>query len=945
MIGNKFSLSIATLTLIATTAGCSHQAPKRATLAELDKASRVSATASNKALAGSVDSTDAKAAYYQFLQSAPDSDRARNQAMARLADLELKESLRWSDQDNYQEDRRYRDTLERTIELLESSLNEFPDAEGNDRKWYQLAKSHDELGHHQESLDALQQLVNQHPDSPLYAEAQFRLAESAFSRGDYLAAEIAYTAALHGSRDTSFHERALFKRGWARYKQSLSEPALEDFIAVIHSQAFPSAAQLSETPLSDEDRVIYEEYYRSLALAMIDAPSPTMVSELFRKHGVEDWYAPYRAASALLRGQGRTSDAVAQWQHLLETDPDPWVALRARSKMVALWREGGFSQQAIAATEQLYQSYRQQPSAASHSAAAEQSRTQLRQHWKSAARHHHALYQDSGETHHFEQAQQWYERYLEHFDGYAQQDGIALAYGDLLAEADHVEAAFQQYRRAAFDGSVILDPEAAYAALALLNTLADRSPERWTDDYSRYAEAFARLYPNDERTPTIALSAAQYAYQAEQHETAISLAQYAMTDTDTRAEAYSLVLQSQLNKADYAEAEQTAGQFLALDSLPETTRRQTRQQRALSVYRQAEKAEEEQAWQEAIRHYRRIHEQDPNTDNAPKGLYNALTLAAEQQEWELTIGLIQRFQSVYPEHPLRADAERQLSSAYIASGQTEAAARQYEKLAGSEKDATAQRAAQWKAAQLYLEEEDLEGAINAFRRYAHSYPTPYPQNAEAMHQLIGLYEQTAEPEKRQFWERKLLSRDRQQPESDKSARTRRLAASAALSLGRSHHEQYDETALSLPLENSLAQKTEHMQSAIERYAQAASYGLGDITSEATHRIGRIYETLARALLESDRPTELSGEALIQYDILLEDRAFPFEDKAIEFYERNLKRARAEGFNEWMVQSRERLAVLFPVRYAREPKARFSVSEDQSRRDTASLAAQERETQP
>ncbi len=557
MIGNKFSFSFAAVILLAT--GCSQQAPKRATLAELDQASPVSATTSNTALSGSVDSNDAKAAYYQFLQSAPDSDRARNQALARLADLELRESHRWSDQDNYQEDRRYRETLERTIELLQTALTEFPEAEGNDRKWYQLAKSHDQLGHHEESLHALQQLVNQHPDSPLYPEAQFRLAESAFSRGDYLAAEIAYTAALHSSRDTGFHERALFKRGWARYKQSLIEPALEDFIAVIHAQSFPSAAALSETPLSEEDRVIYEEYYRSLALAMVDAPSPTMVTGLFRKHGIEDWYAPYRAASTLLHAQGRTSDAVAQWQHLLETEPDPWIALRARSEMVELWREGGFQQQAIAATEQLYKGYQQRPGTEHHSAAAEQSRTQLRQHWKDAARYHHARYQDSGETNHFDQAKQWYERYLEHFDGYAQQDGIALAYGDLLAEAEHIEAAFQQYRRAAFDGSVILDPEAAYAALALLNTLTDQAPERWIDDYSRYAEAFARLYPNDERTPAIALNAAQYAYQAERYDTAISLAHYALNDTETQTEAYPLVLQSQLNEADYVSAEQTAG--------------------------------------------------------------------------------------------------------------------------------------------------------------------------------------------------------------------------------------------------------------------------------------------------------------------------------------------------------------------------------------------------
>ena len=58
---------------------------------------------------------------------------------------------------------------------------------------------------------------------------------------------------------------------------------------------------------------------------------------------------------------------------------------------------------------------------------------------------------------------------------------------------------------------------------------------------------------------------------------------------------------------------------------------------------------------------------------------------------------------------------------------------------------------------------------------------------------------------------------------------------------------------------------------------------------------------------------------MQYNILLEDRAFPFEDKAIEFYERNLRRVASVSFNDWLAKSRERLAVLFPVRYDRPAK--------------------------
>ncbi|HEY9049964.1 MAG TPA: hypothetical protein VIQ03_00375, partial [Gammaproteobacteria bacterium] len=57
----------------------------------------------------------------------------------------------------------------------------------------------------------------------------------------------------------------------------------------------------------------------------------------------------------------------------------------------------------------------------------------------------------------------------------------------------------------------------------------------------------------------------------------------------------------------------------------------------------------------------------------------------------------------------------------------------------------------------------------------------------------------------------------------------------------------------------------------------------------------------------------------QYQILLEDQAFPFEEKAIEFYETNLARVKDGTYNEWIGKSHARLKQLFPVRYNREAK--------------------------
>ena len=70
------------------------------------------------------------------------------------------------------------------------------------------------------------------------------------------------------------------------------------------------------------------------------------------------------------------------------------------------------------------------------------------------------------------------------------------------------------------------------------------------------------------------------------------------------------------------------------------------------------------------------------------------------------------------------------------------------------------------------------------------------------------------------------------------------------------------------------------------------------------------------LSESERPGDLDAEALDQYELLLEEQAFPFEEKAIDLYKANTGRAADGVFDEWVRRSFVRLAGLMPARYAK-----------------------------
>ena len=77
-----------------------------------------------------------------------------------------------------------------------------------------------------------------------------------------------------------------------------------------------------------------------------------------------------------------------------------------------------------------------------------------------------------------------------------------------------------------------------------------------------------------------------------------------------------------------------------------------------------------------------------------------------------------------------------------------------------------------------------------------------------------------------------------------------------------------------------------MEEALKAYAVAADYGVADVTTAATYHIAALYQDFGKALMTSQRPKKLSKVELEQYNVMLEEQAFPFEEKATELHEVN-----------------------------------------------------------
>ena len=923
IVSNRYLVFFWTLAVIGILGGCGNVKDNAPTLADIDIEQKN--TQRRQLNRERRSQEEIREAYRQYVENAPSRDTSRQVALTRLAqlELELSTSMTKTERADIQSTPTAERSLKRTIELLETTLRDYPNAKGNDKVLYQLAQAYDRSGQYYDSIDRLERLTSKYPRSLYYPEAQFRLAESAFARGDYITAEDAYTEVILTPGSEKFYEKSLFKRGWSRYKQQLYSEAIDDYVEAINFHQFGDYSSLN-----DADRTQFDEYFRALGLAFsYQSGSERIHSYFVQQPEFKFLYEAYAVVGDIYLSQERFSDAAEIFQEYTRNNRLSRNTPIAEMKIIDAWRAGGFSSKARAAIERYYQSY--QPSAAFWSKVADptvfkQSNDSLRNYIIQVSSYFHERYQDKGRPADFQQARAWYERYLQHYSSHANQDSVYTLFAELLLDGEQNEQALGYFKLAAYDGDIILDKKAAYSTIVLSDTLINSTPQastQWLDQHLAFAQRFVELYPEDSRSTTIAVGAAERAFRAGRYENTIELANTVPDSADekTRFNANNLKARSFLSLQQFGDAEAVYMELLDSTLADRKSAATLRDSLALAIYRQAEMAKKAEQTDIALNNYTRIASAAPKSTLAATGLYDAIALSMEGQSWNQAIGLIEAFNTRYPQHELSGDVTKKLSLAYLNADQKGKAAREFERIAQFENNLEVKMAALWRAAELYESKNNIEAAIRAYREYAHTYKTPYEQNMEAMYKLSQLYAKSGDTQRRYFWQTRIRRADQNATKRAKTERTTYIASTTTLDLARQKKQEFRKHRLVEPIAKNLRLKKAAMQDSVTLFGQASSYGIQEITTEATAAIGDIYFEFSTSLLESERPRNLNAEELEQYEILLEDQAFPFEEKAIEFYEANLARTQNNTYDNWIQRSFEQLVALFPVRYERRGK--------------------------
>jgi len=869
--------------------------------------------------------------YRAFLDLVSDDPELSAEAMRRLGDLELEaaEAEQLSDNIEAIETRGY----DNAVDLYQQLLEAYPDYRRNDTVLYQLARGYEIGGRTDEALVILNDLVERYPGTPLIDEVQFRRGEMLFMRKQYNDAEVAYHAVMDYGAASRFYEQSLYKLGWAQFKLAWHEDSLAPFFALLDRKI--GGLELKEGDarlegLRRAEREMVEDTFRVLSISFSYMQGATSIDEYMYEHGQPDYaYVIYMNLGDLYLEKERFVDAAETYESFVDQDPYHPKAPLLQVEVIEAYKRGGFPSLVLEGKKGFVERYgmdgefwvRNLPEENATVAA------HLKSNLTDLAQYYHAEAQKDGEITDYQEAARWYRKYLAFFPEDPDSANTNFLLAEILFESEDFREATKEYERTAYAYPMHeKSAEAGYAAIIAYRehekTLRDDAREPWHSAYLDSGLRFADTYPEHPESGAVLTTIAEDLFRQDQFDLAIAVGQAVVAKQPPVAQplartAWTVIAHSQFDTNNFVDAEEAYYRLRTVTPPDDDEAEQEIKDRiASSIYKQGEMARDAGDLETAVTHFTRLGKVVPDSDIRATAEYDAAAALINLAAWGRASGVLEQFRRDYPDSAFADDITQKLAVTYLESGRGVDAAREFERIsvAASSNDAI-RREALWKAAELYKSSGHMNSEHRVLEDVIARYPNPLSESIEARFRLLEIAEATGNSVEQLALLQDLVQVDATAG-AQRSDRTRYLAATASIELAEPVRRRFEVMKLTQPLSDSMKLKRQLMEDVIKVYTDAADYGVAEVTTAATYRLGEVYQVFSIDLMESERPAELDDAALEQYELLLEEQVFPFEEKAIDLYKANANRAADGVYDEWVIKSFGRLAELMPARYAK-----------------------------
>jgi TolA-binding protein len=865
--------------------------------------------------------------YRRFLELQKTDPRLRAEAMRRLGDLNL---------DAGEVERMEKEVTAvdlqggEAIKLYSTLLKAYPDYARNDQVLYQLARAYETTGQPDLALATLDRIVQKYPNSPQLDEVQFRRGELLFSSKRYSDAEKAYAIVVKQGKSSHFYEQSLYKHGWSLFKQSLTEESLPSFGGVLDAKLLTGAnksARLED--LKRADRELVEDTLRVMSITFSYSEGSTALDQYMTKTGDRPYsYLLYSRLGDLYVEKQRFQDAATTYRAYVERDPYSDHAPNLAMQAIEAYKKGGFSQLVLDGKHEYVEHYNfgspfwQGRDRAQYATVVQELKTNM----KDVALDFHAKAQKSKRIEDYQEASKWYRDYLKSFPDDPDSAATNYSLAETLFESHQYADAAVEYERTAYNyPKNDKSATAAYASLDSYRKAEDSlTGQAKTDWHRRATDAgvkFAQTFPEHPDSAGVQTRAAEEIFAAKDLPRAITISQAILArqppvDAAKQRIAWTIIAQSHFDQGEYDKAEPAFIKARDLVSNDDKMRTDLTDRLAATVYKQGEAKQKAGDSAGAVDDYLRVARVAPDSKIRATAQYDAAAQLISLKQWDRAIGVLEDFRKQYPKSELSADVTRKLAVAYSEAKRPGEAAAEFEQIAANPtEDRVVQREALMQSADLYAKANNTPKAVSMLEKFISTNPTPVTDAQEARQRLVDYAGKTGDASRQDYWYREIIKAD-SQAGAQRTERSHYLAAKAQLALAQPARDAFRSVRLTAPLKKSLVAKRKALEDAMAGYKKAAEYQVAEVTTAATYEMAELYRTLAHDVMSSERPKNLKGDELEEYNSLLEEQVFPFEEQAIKAHEINTARAKDGVYDEWVQKSFKVLAELKPARYGK-----------------------------
>jgi TolA-binding protein len=820
------------------------------------------------------------------------------------------------------------------IELYEKLLTDYPSYERNDQVLYQMSRAYEELGQIEEAMQVMDGFVRDYPRSRYIDEVQFRRAEYFFTRRKYPDAAEAYGSIITMGTSSSYYQLALYKLGWTFYKRERYEEALDRFMALLDYKASKGYDFAQSRDKEEQKRV--DDAFRVISLSFSNLGGANSVVDYFDRKGKREYEdRVYGNLAEFYFEKQRYSDAVAAYAAFITPNPFHKVSPQFQMRVIEIHLVGGFSKLVIEAKKQFIEKYGLKAAYWRHFEPGSRPEVLawLKTNLNDMAGHYHALYQGSKEMQekriNFIQAAHWYREFLASFPTDHDAPSVNYVLADLYLEMGFLDRAALEYEKTAYEyPRHEKSSQAGYAAIyAWRQNLAGVGADAKAEAMKKVVSSsikFASTYPEHEKAAIVLGAAADDLYNVKEYQQAATVARrlidgFPGAGSELLRGAWLVAGHASYELAHYAEAETAYEKLLELMSPGDQSRTARIENLAASIYKQGEQANAQGDHRAAAAHFLRVGRLAPTAKIRANAEYDAAAALILVKDWKTAAVVLAGFRGLFPGHALQPEVTLKIAYVYREDGQFSLAAAEYERMERDSKDDEVRREALLTAAELHEKAGNQARMLVVYRRYQYSFPHPVEPNLETRDKIAEIFKKKNNQDGYLAELGQIVALEAAAA-GERTPRTRALASKAALVLADHSFNQFAEVKLIEPVEANLRKKKELMKIATRQFSTLLDYEAGDVTAAATFYLAEMYADFSKDLKESERPAGLSALEREEYDLAIEEQAYPFEEKAIATHKSNLELISRGVYGEWIERSLRKLAIFVPARYDKPEEA-------------------------